>query len=104
MVSVALEFAGNDKLFRVSISWILVMPAEVRFVMAIARPALPAVEPLLPLYTNRQTDDAPDKTTLALYTNFLIPGIENDGFVHCVSAKSAVHTGVISTPAEGGKA
>ena len=45
--------------------------------------------------------EVPDSVTLAVYTNFLMPGIALLGLVQVVLLASEAHTGVTSTPADG---
>jgi len=101
VVIIGLEFDVTDRLFKVSTSDMSVEPGPTILVIAAARPALVA-PPRFPLNSNRHNEEAEGKVTLAEYTNFFMPGIEYEGLTHCVNASESGHTGVISTPAEGG--
>ncbi len=90
-------------LFKVAVSSIEVDPGDTIFVIGADLPAVPLVAPKFALNTKRQLAETLGSVTIVSYTNFFIPGIAKVGSVHCVWAIEAGHTGVISTPAEGGR-
>ena len=89
---------GPVLLFRVSTSSIIVDPGADKFVIEAARPAADP-GPLSPVYINRQHEDVCGNVILALYINFVTPGIMDVVLRHC--DVSPGHNIVTSTPVSG---